>query len=1138
MGAQKTFAEMSPLLPGLGFLLLVGWQVAAATSAGTYLCSSSPVNESAVCASVKSVSQEMLLEIARGQASPCSLTLGQYACAQSAWLLDLQDDFLISLYSCLTPNPASAMDPEYSVLFFSKYDVKKLLAALTMFSQRFSHVPLSLEWKMIFINGLWEKMLQVPDIDSPSVLSQWVHEGLQPFLVEPKVFACLRAKNVLCETFQMIVAALNDIYSDLPVEEQRNLYTGIKYYLIQDGSNQKCYSAAVPGLNSTAWFENYLGSFLEHATVRDLQLFGDEPTLQKFARDPVNIQMISNLTLLRETAVYYTSLLTSGPGFPLSSLPDRFVCYLSPSAVSNLSRDDALSLAQRISKNCPLNLTHRGTTREGAPSSLTTEELQVASSLVRNFEHFPPAVLRALGQAAVGLSISDIENGISDKDLEASIPALGEVRGWNAEQSSAIINRLLSSGYQIPDGRSLAKLGSLVAGLNSSTLQSLSPEVILEAIKLPEFVQQTVTLPSALKKTFVEKISSSVGNPADLVKYIPDALASYIPKSSLVFGEEKPSIQDLNSKMWTREQAAMFFSDVIKREPDFSRLSQSVLQGFTCGAANEVGAERFQELAKVMKKKNVKLGEDQLSCLVKMVTLHGIPKDLDSYPKDLLLFLSPSDYAATGSCRQYFANIGKANLDVLQRESPQRKELLLEALACLKIPGTRVNEENAEILGRLVCDLGGEYIRSSGGKLLKQLSQCESFLPDQEEAIRSVISSGNTTFGPPVAWSAFTLNELSGLIPVFDHSILQKIPKNALTLWLKNFAHDSRLSREQLATIVEELLPTRHKRADGCPPEKQITEMVLNDDLMPIYYTPEELHACLKNVTLENHLSQILTYPFSIQQLAVLKRNLDETYPDGYPANLLPKLGPLISFVTPEDISKWKITSADVLAVLLKNEPSDDQASAIIKQYVGLGNALNATALNAIGTKYVCLLNVVELDMIDSSTLRLASLNPSACSQITKDILYAKAKHAFSDQRYSPTYYELIEPYLGGAPSVDLRALSKENVNMEVSTFAKLRRDSLMSLTPSEVQGLLGMNLGDLKKWQNESPIWEWVQTQKQSELDKLHVGLAGGTQEGYMNIVKPEFQTPSSASLGAVAMTLHLLPALLISFLMMLVLS
>ncbi|NXY08586.1 MSLN protein, partial [Pteruthius melanotis] len=191
----------------------------------------------------------------------------------------------------------------------------------------------------------------------------------------------------------------------------------------------------------------------------------------------------------------------------------------------------------------------------------------------------------------------------------------------------------------------------------------------------------------------------------------------------------------------------------------------------------------------------------QLSCLLKMVTLHGIPEDLDSYPKDLLLFLSPSDYAATGSCSQFFINIGKANVDVLPREAPRRQQLLLEALACLvrgeglglgsrdapsplmplplfqKIPGTQINEENAEILGRLVCDLGGEYIRSSGGSLLKDLSQCGSFLPDQEEAIRDVISSGNTTFGPPAAWSAFTLSELSGLIPVLDHSILQQIPK-------------------------------------------------------------------------------------------------------------------------------------------------------------------------------------------------------------------------------------------------------------------------------------------------------------------------------------------------------------------------
>lgn len=42
---------------------------------------------------------------------------------------------------------------------------------------------------------------------------------------------------------------------------------------------------------------------------------------------------------------------------------------------------------------------------------------------------------------------------------------------------------------------------------------------------------------------------------------------------------------------------------------------------------------------------------------------------------------------------QYFANIGKANLDVLQRESSQRKRLLLEALACLVCgEGTALHE--------------------------------------------------------------------------------------------------------------------------------------------------------------------------------------------------------------------------------------------------------------------------------------------------------------------------------------------------------------------------------------------------------------------------------------------------------------
>ncbi|NXC27784.1 MSLN protein, partial [Campylorhamphus procurvoides] len=213
-------------------------------------------------------------------------------------------------------------------------------------------------------------------------------------------------------------------------------------------------------------------------------------------------------------------------------------------------------------------------------------------------------------------------------------------------------------------------------------------------------------------------------------------------------------------------------------------------------------------------------------------------------------------------------------------------------------------------------------------------------------------------------------------------------------------------------------------------------------------------------------------------------------------------------------------------------------ASAAIQRYVGLGNALNATALNAIGTRYVCLLNLTELEAIEPSSLRLASLNPSACSQLTKDILYEKAKKAFSGQHVFPAYYELILPYLEGAPAEDLKALSRANVNMNMSTFVNLRRDSLMSLTPPEVQGLLGINLPDLAKWQYKSPVREWIQVQQQSQLDQLHIGLTGGTQEGYINLITPKFPPMSSAPLGAMAMALHLLPALLLTVLTMSILS
>lgn len=69
------------------------------------------------------------------------------------------------------------------------------------------------------------------------------------------------------------------------------------------------------------------------------------------------------------------------------------------------------------------------------------------------------------------------------------------------------------------------------------------------------------------------------------------------------------------------------------------------------------------------------------------------------------------------------------------------------------------------------------------------------------------------------------------------------------------------------------------------------------------------------------------------------------------------------------------------------------------------------------------------------------------------------------------------------------------------------------------MQGLLGMHLPELAQWQNRSPVKDWIQVQKQSELDQLHVGLTGGTQEGYINIVTPKFPGTLGTLVGWVFM-------------------
>uniref|UniRef100_A0A8C5SAS1 Mesothelin n=1 Tax=Laticauda laticaudata TaxID=8630 RepID=A0A8C5SAS1_LATLA len=425
------------------------------------------------------------------------------------------------------------------------------------------------------------------------------------------------------------------------------------------------------------------------------------------------------------------------------------------------------------------------------------------------------------------------------------------------------------------------------------------------------------------------------------------------------------------------------------------------------------------------------------------------------------------------------------------------------ALKSLNTSVMVISKEEAIISNHLVCEMSGDSIAATGEKLLKQLSQCQNLTADQIKAIQQIFSSGNTSFGPPSTWTSFVLDQLSRLILMLDYNILQSIPKNVLMPWLENSTLHSDLSQNHLVHIRESLKSSRTKRAiEMCPTDKVITKDILNDDLMDelLFYTPIELKLCLTKENLMNNISAFSDYPFIDEQLEAVKDKLDEIFPEGYPPAVFSNLGLIEKLIDEKKIKQWTINSTNTVHAFLDSVSSDKLRIAVIRRYTELRKQIDSDFLDVLGP-YICLLNEDQLSMITEKSIEMATfLDLSNCSSAIKDHLYPKAKRAFSDRHYEYSeYYKRIRPFLGGAPGEDLRALSKNDVNMDIQTFLGLKGSSLMELTPENVKGLLGTNLNNLRDNQNVPLVREWIQKQKQSDLDSLGLGLQGGLSEGFI---------------------------------------
>ncbi|KAF3818805.1 hypothetical protein GH733_012222 [Mirounga leonina] len=274
-------------------------------------------------------------------------------------------------------------------------------------------------------------------------------------------------------------------------------------------------------------------------------------------------------------------------------------------------------------------------------------------------------------------------------------------------------------------------------------------------------------------------------------------------------------------------------------------------------------------------------------------------------------------------------------------------------------------------------------------------------------------------------------------------------PKGVMTPWLQGTSRDLSWQQPELTVVLLR--------------DRRDTE---NENL--VFYEEWELEACVDGALLAAQMDRVNMVPFTYQQLDVFKRKLDE----GYPESLIQHLRYFFLELTPADIHKWNVTSLETVA-------------ALIARYVAGGGQLDKASLDTLATfspTYLCFLSPEQLGSVQPSVLwATRPQDLEACRPPQMDILYPRARAAFQNISGSE-YFVKIKPYLAGAPTEDLRALSRQK-----------------PLTIAEVQNLLGPNLVGLKAEQESSPVWDWILRQWQDDLDGLGLGLHGGIPNGYL---------------------------------------
>ncbi|XP_078131792.1 uncharacterized protein LOC144534036 isoform X1 [Sander vitreus] len=1005
----------------------------------------------------------------------------------------------------------NSIPPSALADFLSRPDVVDNDAELCVIYSNYVQTPMFLEteslpevvrrptlpcvWPMALSSSGWSEVNAWFDRRLPSYLG-----FLTKSLISPNI-----THNSSCLAFQKLVSVLGEYNYTVADFTRQDVFNTIRAYLTS-ATVPRCYDPSDPELNSTAWFAEYIGPFMPFLTLEDLQTFGSAQVIQVFTVNPLNIALLNYSGLPLNLTNYYTQLIyQQDSNFNPLLLPLLWRCVAPGPAFSQLTSEESVIVLHNLTTLC------------------TALNPQVAAALAGNFgDNINAAAITALGSQSSGLSTSQIKM-IKPEDLYAALFTLSSVTGWNEGQARAIILSLMSSGLmKINSSSTLFMLGSLVVGVPAETFGSISGSQLLTSSKNPSFLGYMLSAPQIVQQIFVTKIISVNSNSDTIIQNVPDEMATQIPRAQLLgFSNNGSVITTLNQKTWKRQQVELFFEIIAVESATAvlgspNNLSSSVLQGFTCTGVRNVDKVQIKKLIKACRRKGrnkVPMVETQLTCMYNYIKNDSDATSFDLYPPDVLLYYEYS-LVPQASCRFYFQQLAEADFSVFSSALRYKlTALFANARSCLGITNTTLTADNISVLGNMCCTLDGTYIEKSDPSILEKLKNCPDLTGAQAAAVEALLQSGKTQYGAPSTWDYQTLKDL-GMLPLYLTSTFysnfdKKTKQRFLEYFLKVIA-SNRVDKQKKRRMMKEIrksnrnqVKSKRSIVNGCT-VGTITQVTISDETFPFNYDDiTQFNCCLSASTVKDNLAAITMKVDQVEYLQIVLSKLREAYAANstIPEDQVQVLGPASRVATISDINLWTITQIDTLSALM--DPSNGQwdpslAQAIISKYLSnKGNTLGSAELNAIGGANLCSLDVEVLKNISQQSLKEAdALTVSNCTTEKKEVLFTIATQAFATMTRSTvpvSSYQLTQPFIGGASLDYVRSLVPSNINMDMATFTSLDPNIVLNLTVSDVQGLLGSNVADLKSYENQTLVQNWITRQSQTELNTLGVGLVGG---------------------------------------------